>query len=30
MPDTTPWPPGLTRVPFHLYQDPATLRAEQR
>ena len=30
MPDTNPWPPGLTRVPFHLYQDPETLRAEQR
>ena len=26
----TPWPPGLTRVPFHLYQDPDILRAEQR
>src|SRR5271167_4526879 len=24
------WPPGLTRVPFWVYQDPEILRAEQR
>ena len=33
MPDTnlqSPWPPGISRVPFWLYQDPDILRAEQR
>src|ERR1700722_15880110 len=40
MPDTVPapdvpiiahhWPPGLTRVPFWLYQDPDVLAAEQK
>ena len=33
-PDTIPlpqhWPPGLTRVPFWVYQDPEILRAEQK
>lgn len=31
MPDTNiTWPPGLTRIPYGLYQDPDILRAEQR
>ena len=25
-----PWPPGLTRVPYWVYQDPAVFDAEQR
>ena len=28
-PPDVAWPPGLTRVPYHVYQDPAVLDAEQ-
>ena len=28
-PEHPPWPPGLTRVPFWVYQDPALRAAEQ-
>jgi anthranilate 1,2-dioxygenase large subunit/terephthalate 1,2-dioxygenase oxygenase component alpha subunit len=30
MPGTSDWPPGITRIPYRVYQDPDILRHEQK